>query len=129
VVERITYCPSLAKISFVLIAALGCGSAALASTITFIGTGTSTGGDSENSSALIVTGAGTISVTLNNLLSNPTDVAQNLSDLFLTLSNGATTGTLTTSRGTELTVNSNGTYSVGSSMWCLCASSSSVVQC
>ena len=101
---------------FVIIAALGCGSAALASTITFIGNGTSTGGDSENASATIVTGAGTINVMLNNLLSNPTDVAQNLSVLFLTLSNGDTTGTLTSSSGTELTVNSGGTYSVGSSV-------------
>jgi len=118
------------RILFAIILVLGCSSAALASTITFIGDGTSTGGDSENASATIVTGAGTINVTLNNLLSNPTDVAQNLSDLFLTLSNGSTTGTLTSSSGTELTVNSNGTYSVGSSVstgWALTSSGGSLL--
>jgi len=101
---------------FAIVAVLGWGAAAFGSTITFIGSGTSSGGDAENASATLVTGAGTISVTLNNLLSNPTDVAQNLSDLLITLSNGATTGTLTSSTGTELTVNSGGTYSVGSSV-------------
>jgi len=88
---------------FAIVAVLGWGAAAFGSTITFIGSGTSSGGNAENASATLVTGAGTISVTLNNLLSNPTDVAQNLSDLLITLSNGATTGTLTSSTGTELT--------------------------
>ena len=118
------------KVFFAISVALACGSAALASTITFIGSGASTGGNLENSSAIFVTGAGTISVTLNNLLSNPTDVAQNLSDLFFTLSNGATTGTLTSSSGTELTVNSGGTFSVGASVatgWTLSASGGSLL--
>lgn len=118
------------KVLLAIIAALGSGSIALASTITFIGSGTSSAGDAENSSAIFVTGAGTISVTLNDLLSNPTDVAQNLSDLLFTLSNGSTTGTLTTSSGTELTVNSGGTYSVGSSVptgWALSSSGGSLL--
>lgn len=118
------------KVLLAIIAALGSGSITLASTITFIGSGTSSAGDAENSSAIFVTGAGTISVTLNDLLSNPTDVAQNLSDLLFTLSNGSTTGTLTTSSGTELTVNSGGTYSVGSSVptgWALSSSGGSLL--
>lgn len=104
------------RVLWVTVAVLGCSSAALPSTITFIGAGTSTGGDTVDASATLVTGAGTITVTLNNLLSNPKTVAQNLTDLIFTLSNGANTGTLTSSTGTELTVNSDATYSVGSSV-------------
>ena len=100
---------------YAIVAALACSSAALASTITYIGSGTSTGGDTENASALVLTGA-TITVTLNDLLSNPHNVAQNISDLFFTLSNGATSGTLSSSSGSELTVHSDDTFTVGSSV-------------
>ena len=103
-------------LSSALAVMLALASAALGSTITFIGSGTSSGGNAEDASAIFVTGAGTVTVTLNNLLSNPTDVAQNLSDLFFTLSNGATSGTLTASAGTALTVNSGGSYTVGASV-------------
>ena len=103
-------------LSSAVVAALALASTALGSTITFIGTGTSSGGNTENASAIFVTGAGTITVTLNDLLLNPQSVAQNLSDIFFTLSNGATTGTLTSSTGTELTVNSGGSFSAGSSV-------------
>ena len=117
-------------LSSALAVMLALASAALGSTITFIGSGTSSGGNTENVSAVFTTGSGTLTVTLNNLLSNPTDVAQNLSDLFFTLSNGATSGTLMSSSGTELTVNSGGSYAVGSSVstgWVLTTMGTSLV--
>src|SRR5579872_6996141 len=58
-------------------------------------------------------GTGFINITLNDLEGNPTDVAQLLSGLSFTLSNGVTSGTLFQSQGTQVTVNSGGTYSVG----------------
>lgn len=59
----------------------------------------------------------TVDITLDNLESNPTDVSQNLSDLSFTLSTTPTSsGTLSSSSGTELTVNGNGSYTVGSAV-------------
>src|SRR4029077_1289023 len=92
--------------------------------------GTSSGGNTVNASAAFLTGAGTVSITLNNLLLHQKSVGQNISDLFFSLSNGATTGTLLSSSGTELTVNPNGTYSVGSAVstgWVLTSSGSSLL--
>lgn len=97
----------------VLISALG--TASRADIITFVTpSGSSTSGGPVNASALFTTSAGQISITLTDLLANPTDVAQVVSDLSFTLSNGATTGTLASSSGQQLTVNSNGTFSLGS---------------
>jgi hypothetical protein len=58
----------------------------------------------------------TLTIVLTNLQANPTDVAQNLSDLSFTLSTGQTTGTLTSSSGMERTVNGNGTFTDGSTV-------------
>ena len=58
---------------------------------------------------------GTISITLTNLEANPTTVAQNISDLLFTLSNGTTTSaSLTSSSGQDITINDNGTSTLGS---------------
>jgi hypothetical protein len=64
-------------------------------------------------SATFITGLGFVNVTLADLEINPSNVGQLLSGLSFTLSNGATTGTLFSSTGTQVTVNSGGTYSVG----------------
>lgn len=65
----------------------------------------------------LTVGDGTIDITLDNLESNPTDVSQNLSDLSFTLSTTPTAaGTLTSSNGTEITVNGGGSYTVESSV-------------
>jgi hypothetical protein len=59
----------------------------------------------------------TITITLTNLEANPTGVAQNLSDLFFTTSGGLTTSAvLTSSSGTERTVNADGTFTDGSTV-------------
>jgi hypothetical protein len=100
-------------------------SVALASTDTFTATGTSSGRETQHASAIFVTGAGTLTITLNNLISNPKSVGQDISGIFFTLSNGATVGSLTSSSGKELSVASNGQYSIGqpvSTGWALTSS-------
>jgi hypothetical protein len=87
------------------------------------------GGNPENAEADITTGNGTITITLKNLQANPTDVAQSLTDLFVTVGNGGslTGSTLSSSAGQELTVNSGGTFTLGSTVaagWVYSTSSS-----
>ena len=72
----------------------------LASANTFIWAtpvGSSTGGGSVSASATVVTGAGSITVTLNDLLANPTDVGQLISDFSFTLGSPLSTALDTTS--------------------------------
>jgi hypothetical protein len=77
-------------------------------------TGSSTSGGPVNASAVFTTSAGQISITLTDLLANPTDVAQLISDLSFKRSNAAATGTLASSSGQQITVNSNGSFILGS---------------
>ena len=76
--------------------------------------GSSTVDGAVNASATFITGPGTVSITLTDLLANPKSVGQLISDLDFLLSNGATTGTLFSSSGQQITVNSGGTSSTGS---------------
>jgi hypothetical protein len=71
--------------------------------------GATTSGGPVDASATFVTGAGTLDITLTNLLANPGNVAQLLSDLSFVLSNSATSGTLASSSGQEITVHGDGT--------------------
>lgn len=89
-----------------------------ADTVTFITpTGSMTGGQPVNASATFVTNAnGSIDITLTNLQANPTSVVQAISDLDFTLSNGATTGMLSSSSGTEIAIASGGTATLGSAV-------------
>ena len=97
--------------------ALVCGVALQVNAQTFTTpTGSMTGGQPVDASAVFTTGSGTVTITLDNLLANPTSVVQNLSDLSFTLSNGATTGTLASSSGMEIRVNSGGTFTLGSTV-------------
>src|SRR5438132_151597 len=58
-----------------------------ASQITFsTASGASTGGGPVSASAQVTTGANSVTVTLTDLLANPTDVAQLISDFSFTLS-------------------------------------------
>jgi len=90
-------------------------SAASAGTFTFFTpTGAATGGGPVDASTTITTGAGVVNISLTNLQPNPTDVAQLLSDIFFTLNHGNTTLTsISTSAGQEITVNGDGTFSLG----------------
>ena len=94
---------------------LAAASWARADSITFVTpAGSSVSGLPVDASATIVTNAnGTIDITLTDLEANPTSIAQLLSDLQFTLSNGALLGSLTSSSGQEIMVASNGTPTLG----------------
>jgi hypothetical protein len=95
-------------------------SAAKADIVTFVTpTGsTSTGGDPISASATFTTSGGTLTIVLKDLQGNPKDAAQLLSDLSFTLGHGGTlTGASQTGASSqELTVNGNGTFSVGANL-------------
>jgi hypothetical protein len=109
----------------------GLATPAWASTITFVTpTGSTTSGGPVNASAVFTTNNGTLSITLTNLLANPTDVAQLLSDLSFTVSDSTlgagTTMTSSAPLGT-VSVAGNGTYTKGtvpSTGWQLTSASS-----
>jgi hypothetical protein len=83
-----------------------------ASTITFITpTGSTTSGGPVSASATVTTSAGQIVISLTDLLANPSDVAQLVSDFDFVLSNGATTGTLVSQVGQQIDVHADGTTS------------------
>jgi hypothetical protein len=70
-----------------------------------------------NAEAMFSTGDGTLTITLINLQANIKDVAQALSDLQFTVGNGSLDGaTLASSSGQEITINSNGTFMLGSTV-------------
>jgi hypothetical protein len=80
---------------------------------------------------MFTTGTNSISVSLSNLQANITDVAQALSDLSFTYSGSNLSGqTLTGSSSQEITVASNGTFSLGptvSTGWALSSPTSNTL--
>jgi len=91
-------------------------SVAHASTVTFAtptGATNPVSGQPVDASATFTTGPGIMSVVLQNLQANPTDVSQLISDLDFTLSTGATTGSGLASLTTPITVAGNGTTTLG----------------
>ena len=97
---------------FLTLAAVLCGSiAAQADTVTFVTpTGSTTGGGPVNASATFTTAANAITIVLKNLQANPTDVAQNISDLFFSVSTGQTVATVASTAGVLRTIAANGTF-------------------
>ncbi len=86
-----------------------------ADTITFVTpVGSTAGGLPVNAEATFTTGAGTLMITLTNLLANPKSVVQAISDLAFVLSNGATSGTIAASSGQEIMIAADGTFTLGS---------------
>jgi len=85
---------------------------AQANVFTFVTpTGSSTGGGPVNASATVTTNAnGTVTIVLSDLQANPTDAAQLISDFDFMLSNGATTGTLASATGQEVSIAGNGSF-------------------
>jgi hypothetical protein len=75
--------------------------------------GSTTSGGAVDASASIVTGAGTVTITLTDLEANPGNVAQLISDFDFVLSTGAKTGTLSSSSGEQITIGSGGTATLG----------------
>ena len=70
---------------------------------------TESGGNAVNASATFTTSANTLTISLANLLVNPTTVAQNISDLYFTLGSTATSGSISSSGGNLITVLGDGT--------------------
>jgi len=98
-----------------ILTALALSVVASANTITFVTpVGSSTGGGPVSASATVTTNTNSVFITLTDLQANPTDIAQLLSDFDFVLSNGATTGTLTTSSGQQIVIAGNGTTTLGS---------------
>jgi len=99
----------------VLAASLVLAPAAEASISTYVtGPGsTDTAGDPVSATATFTTGTNSLTVTLQNLLTNQKDVGQALSDLGFTFDTLQTTGTLTSSSALERTVASNNTFTDG----------------
>jgi hypothetical protein len=90
----------------------------LADMVSFVTpTGATTSGPVSDEVTFTTT-AGSLVITLEDLQANPTDVAQLLSDLSFTVGNGGslTGSSLSSSSGQEITVNSNGTFSLGSTV-------------
>jgi hypothetical protein len=105
------------KLSAVAVILLASCLAASGSTITFeTPPSSTTGGGPVDATATFVAGDGTLSIALTDLQANPTDVAQLISDLDFTLSNGATSGTIASSSGQEITVAGDGTFTTGSTV-------------
>ncbi len=67
-------------------------------------------------SATITTGTNSVTIQLTDLFVNPGDVGDNLSALLFTLSNTPTGASITSSSGTEITVNGNGSSTLGSTV-------------
>ena len=74
----------------VLAASMSLCSASQAATFTFMGT--SSGGEQQNVSAVVTLGAGTLDVVVHNLISNPSDVGQNISDFTVFVAGTPITG-------------------------------------
>lgn len=94
---------------------------AMAGSVTFFTpAGSTIGGEPVNAQAIFTTGAGTLTITLQDLQANPTDVGQLLSDLQFTLSTGDTTASLFSSSADFITIASNGSVTdngTGSTGW------------
>jgi len=107
---------------FILRTLLFCGMCCLwaqASSITFITpSGSSVPGGPVDASATFTISNGAIQITLTNLLANPHDEGQGLSDLSFTLGGGGSLSgaTLSSSSGQEITVNSDHSFTPGSTV-------------
>ena len=86
-----------------------------AAMITFMTvTGAAVGAGPVSARAEIATANGSITIVLRDLLSNPTDVGQLISDFFFTVDNGNLTGSFQAAASAqEITVNSNGSTTLG----------------
>jgi hypothetical protein len=110
---------SLVGVALAMLLAASIGKPAHAGSITYVTpSGSTTGGGPVNAEVDFTTAAGSITITLKDLQANPKDVAQLLSDLSFTVGNGGSlTGSAQTGASSqELTVNGNGTFSIGANL-------------
>ena len=78
--------------------------------------GSTAGGQPVDARATFSFGTNSLQIVLQNLEANPTSVIQAISDLEFTLSLGASSGSLSSSSGQEITIASGGTYTLGSTV-------------
>jgi hypothetical protein len=104
---------------------------ASATTITFVTpSGSTTSDGSVSASAVFTTGPGTLTITLNDLLSNPTSVGELLSNLQFALSSSLNGSASMSSSATERTVNSDNSFTEGSMVstgWAFEASGGAII--
>src|ERR1035437_7566911 len=123
---------NMIKLASLLVLTIGLASA---STITWTTpAGSTSAGGLVDASAIVVTSAGSVTVTLNDLLGNPHDVGQLLSDFFFTLSSTPTTALNTTTTPTEplnlINIAGNGTVTSNSgpfASWNLTSSGATIL--
>jgi len=100
-----------------LVTALILSGLASATTITFVTpSGSATTDGSVNASAVFVTGPGTLTVTLSDLLGNPTSVGELLSSIQFALSSSLNGSANISSSATERTVNHDNSFTEGSTV-------------
>ncbi len=105
-----TYC-RFASLSFCLLITSPFASGA---TVTFsTASGATVAGGSVSASAMFVTGEGTLSVTLNNLLANPGNVGQLVSDVDFSLSSLLTGTSGFSSSGEQIFINADKSSTLG----------------
>jgi hypothetical protein len=73
-------------------------------------------GDPVSAEADFTLNNGTLTITLKDLLANPKDAGQLLSDLFYTVNSGSPGTTLSSSSGQEISVDKNGNATTGSTV-------------
>ena len=78
--------------------------------------GSMTGGQNVSAKATFTTGADSLTILLENLQADPKSVTQCLSGLQFHLNTGQTSGSLSSSSGTEALDCRNGSYVVGASV-------------
>jgi hypothetical protein len=80
--------------------------------------GATAGGEAVDASAVFTISGNTLTIVVTNLLADPNDVGQNVSGLSFTLGNGGTlTGSsLTSGVGQAITVQSGGSFTLGSTV-------------
>jgi hypothetical protein len=84
-------------------------------TITYVTpSGSATSDGSVNASAVFVTGPGTLTITLNDLLGNPASAGQLLSNFGFSLSSALSASVSMNSSAQERTVNGNNSFTEGS---------------
>jgi hypothetical protein len=122
---------NMIKLASLLVLTVGLASAATISFTTPTGSQSAADG-LVDASATVVTGAGSVTVTLNDLLGNPHSVGQLLSDFFFTLSSAPTTALNTTSTPTGSLIDIAGdgtatTYAGAVTNWDLTSSGATIL--
>ena len=109
-----------------LVTALTISGIASGTTITFVTpSGSATSDGSVNASAVFVTGPGTLTITLSDLLASPTSVGELLSNVQFALSSSLNGSASMSSSATERTINPDQSFTEGSTVstgWALQAS-------